>query len=137
MTNYSNLIDLYKVIIDRSDCLILVSPRIASGSHTHPLPWVGHITVQCNNDSQVTRIFCCLYSYTLVQVIRVQIREDMELQSSSDLDITGSLIDHLTTTTTTTTTTTKSLPNTSFLSSRHLVFPNTTVGHYSGQQSLL
>ena len=84
----------YKVIFNRSDCLILVSPRIASGSHTHLLPWVGHITVHCNNDSQVTAVNCCVCSYILVQVIRVQIREDMELQSSSELDTTGSLSDH-------------------------------------------
>ena len=114
-------------MIDRSDCLILVSPRIASGNHTHPLPWVGHITVHCNNDSQVTMVFYCLYSYGLVQVIRVQIREDMELQSSSELDTTGSLSDHVVPVATATTS------YTSFLSSRHLVFPNTTVGHYSGE----
>ena len=56
------------VIINRSDCLILVSPRIASGSLTHPLPWVGHITVHCNDDTQVCRIVYYVYSYTLVQL---------------------------------------------------------------------
>ena len=83
--------------------------------------------MHCNNDSQVTKLFHCLHSYTLVQVIRVQIREDIELQSSSELDTTGSLSDHPITTAAT-----KPLPDTSFLSTRHLVFPNTTVGHYSG-----
>lgn len=73
-------------------------------------------------------VFYCLYSYGLVQVIRVQIREDMELQSSSELDTTGSLSDHVVPVLTTATTS-----YTSFLSSRHLVFPNTTVGHYSGE----
>ena len=85
--------------------------------------------MHCNNDSQVIRIICCAYSYTLVQVIRVQIREDIELQSSSELDTTGSLSDH----TSPAVAVSKSLSYASFLSSRHVVFPNTAVGHYSGE----
>lgn len=63
-----------------------------------------------------------------MQVIRVQIREDMELQSSSELDTTGSLSDH-----SPALTAAKSLSYASFLSSRHVVFPTTAVGHYSGE----
>lgn len=66
----------------------------------------------------------------------MQIREDIELQSSSELDTTASLSDH-TSPAVPTAAVTKSLPYTSFLSSRHLVFPKTTIGHYSGELSLL
>ena len=70
------------------------------------------------------------YSYTLEQVIRVQIREDIELQSSSELDTTGSLSDH---SPALAATVSKSLSYASFLSSKHVVFPTTAVGHYSGE----
>ena len=67
-----------------------------------------------------------------MQVIRVQIREDMELQSSSELDTTGSLSDH-SPALAAAAAANKSSSYTSFLSSRHVVFPTTAVGHYSGE----
>ena len=58
----------------------------------------------------------------------MQIREDMELQSSSEVDTTGSLSDA------SPVLATSKSSHSSFLSTRHLIFSNTAVGHYSGKR---
>ena len=74
------------------------------------------------------------------QVIKVQIRDDIDLQSSSDVT---SLPDDVITSPAPPPPAAIAAPphpaaatrpsHTAFLTSRHLVFPDTAVGHYSGE----
>jgi len=78
---------------------------------------------------------------SLPQVIKVQIRDDIDFQSSSDVT---SLPDDLITSPAPPLPALMAVPppptatvtrpsHTAFLTSRHLTFPDTAVGHYSGE----